>query len=141
MPKGFQVVPFAERFWAKVSPEPNTGCWLWTGARNNHGYGVMSAGGDGERHAHRIAWILERGPIPDGLCVLHTCNGGSGGHGCVNPAHAYLGTKKQNTADMCRAGRARGGYPLWAEESKKLYRERRLSKRGQAHRPTDCDAR
>ena len=50
----------------------------------------------------RKAWIRANGPIPDGMCVLHTCDNFL----CVNIDHLYLGTYKQNTADMFERGRA-----------------------------------
>lgn len=95
------------RVFENATPEPNTGCLLWLGAINNNGYGVLSAEAiTKERYAHRIAWIVARGPIPTGLCVLHHCD--NGGLGCIEPRHLFLGTMADNTADMVRKGRAKG---------------------------------
>jgi len=73
-----------ERFMLHVSPEPNTGCWLWTGGHKPTGYcASIGTHGGGRTQAHRRAYILFNGPIPDGLVVDHTC----AQRCCVNPAH------------------------------------------------------
>jgi predicted DNA-binding protein (UPF0251 family) len=89
-----------ELFWSRIpSREPDT-CWLWTGYRNAGGYGRL-------RHqgrlwlAHRVAWTLTQGPIPDGLDVLHQCDVPA----CCNPAHLWVGTDADNSADRERKGR------------------------------------
>lgn len=86
-----------ERFWKYVAPEPNTGCWLWTGSLLNYGYGAFSPGG----RAHRFAYSAFKGPIPEGVFVLHRCDVPS----CVNPDHLFLGTRADNVADMMQKGR------------------------------------
>lgn len=86
------------RFFKNVSPEPNTGCWLWAGAGGQ--YGSFSLDGE-TMGAHRAAYILAKGPIPDGLCVMHKCDV----PGCVNPAHLMVGTHADNTADSKAKGR------------------------------------
>ena len=68
-----------ELFWTKVEPEPNSGCWLWTGYTNRDGYGCFRR----DLLAHRFAYELYRGAIPAGLTLDHTCRVRS----CVNPAH------------------------------------------------------
>lgn len=70
------------RFEGRVLPEPNSGCWLWTGATNNRGYGSI---GDGGRQygAHRFSYELYCGQIPEGLEIDHLCSVRS----CVNPDH------------------------------------------------------
>ena len=57
------------RFWAKVTENPETGCWEWTGA-SHHGYGSFAVKPK-SYDAHRLAWLFLRGPIPDGLSLDH----------------------------------------------------------------------
>src|SRR5947207_548479 len=89
-----------ERFDAKWTPEPFSGCWIWTGARSLNGYGVMGMPHI-NRNAHRISWEIHRGIIPNKICVLHRCDTPS----CVNPDHLFLGSLKDNTRDMVKKGR------------------------------------
>lgn len=108
----------AAAFWAKVSKHGPGGCWIWLGSKPN-GYGQLRWAGRNAK-AHRIAWMLLRGPIPGGLFVLHNCPGGDN-PSCVNPGHMFLGTQAQNMADAANKGRMRS----WAttasvEERKKL---------------------
>ena len=86
----------AERFWEKV--QKTEGCWEWIGYRTPYGYGSFGAGGRqrGAVFAHRFAYELINGPVPNGLCVLHRCDNPP----CVRPDHLFLGTKKDNTQDM-----------------------------------------
>ena len=92
-------------FWAQV--EKTLTCWLWKGHTNGKkGYGKFYAGG-GRRHgrniyAHRFAWILFNGPIPDGILVLHQCDNPLS----VRPDHLFLGTHKVNSQDMAAKGRS-----------------------------------
>lgn len=91
-------------FWANYSPEPTSGCWLWTGFVQHFGHGNIRYNG---RYwsAHRLAWTLVNGPIPDGMCVCHRCDVPA----CGNVDHLFLGTAGDNTRDMVRKGRNRGG--------------------------------
>lgn len=90
-----------ERFETKYERGP--ACWVWTASRNSNGYGQIGRGpaGAGNWQAHRAAWVLEYGPIPDGVCVLHRCDNPL----CVRPDHLFLGTHKDNSQDMVRKGR------------------------------------
>ena len=100
------------RFEAKYTPEPNTGCWLWDGACTYNGYGRIGAGGKHGRTlgAHRVAWELYNGPIPQGLQIDHLCRT----RFCVNPRHLELVTNSQNiqrglhcTPKTCKHGHLR----------------------------------
>ncbi len=91
----------AERFYAKVSKTPTeTGCLEWT-AFCTKGYGQFGVKHDTLVLAHRFAWELVNGPIPDGLFVCHACDNPS----CCNVDHLFLGTPADNTHDMIAKGR------------------------------------
>lgn len=96
-------VPIDERFWPKVAF--GDGCWEWLGARDDNGYGwikvTWEASHPRQEKAHRVCWILTRGPIPDGQRVLHTCDNPP----CVRPSHLFLGTDLDNRHDAMKKGR------------------------------------
>jgi hypothetical protein len=93
-------------FESKVVPEPNTGCWLWTGGLDRDGYGHMHIRlGEAwtTTPAHRGMWQLRHGPMPADLMACHSCDTPC----CVNPDHVWPGTAEQNNADCQRKGRKR----------------------------------
>jgi hypothetical protein len=79
-------------------------CQIWDGGITVHGYGYVYLDGKQEK-AHRVAWQLYRGEIPQGLCVLHHCDIRL----CVNPNHLFLGTRSDNLRDMTEKGRRVSG--------------------------------
>jgi hypothetical protein len=83
---------------------PRAGCWQWAGALSTDGYGLLGIGGQKNTKAYRVAWELFRGPIPDGLHVLHNCHNRQ----CVNPSHLRLGTHDENMRDVTKRGSAYG---------------------------------
>jgi hypothetical protein len=91
------------RFWSKV--EKADGCWLWTAGLFTTGYGQFHLRGR-PIGAHVFSYTLAYGAVPDGLEVCHTCD--SVRH-CVNPAHLYAGTEKDNARDRTAQGRSYRG--------------------------------
>lgn len=100
---------FRERFWSKVDRIDPDGCWLWRAATMYKGYGVVKLGGRTHR-AHRVAYELSNGALPEGAHVLHACDR----PGCVNPSHIRAGTQKENTADMVSRARTVRGEKHWS---------------------------
>lgn len=82
-----------DRIQSKISPEPNSGCWLWTASLDGKGYGQISMNGR-PRRAHRVVYEAERGPIPAGLDLDHKCRNPV----CVNPDHLEPVTRAVNLA-------------------------------------------
>lgn len=96
----------ARVFARHIVPEPNTGCWLWTGGFDQDGYGHMHVCQDGAwttTPAHRGMWQLRNGPMPPELLACHSCDTPA----CANPDHVWPGTAEQNNADCLRKGRKR----------------------------------
>ena len=96
-------------FWSRVAE--GSGCWEWQGTKDRWGYGRLGT----KRKfygAHRVAWELSNGDIPEGLCVLHQYDN----PGCCNPAHLFLGTNEDNRNDMFSKGRARCGHKITADD-------------------------
>lgn len=95
--KGPAPTPPIERFENLYIPEPNSGCWLWLGTCNNHGYGMFGVGSktDGTNKktlAHRFSYEAHIGPIREGLIIDHLCRNKS----CVNPEHLEPVTYSEN---------------------------------------------
>jgi hypothetical protein len=85
-----------EEFWEWVDIRGDDDCWEWKRSRFPDGYGQVN-----HTVAHRIAWEMTNGPIPEGLWVLHKCDNPP----CCNPNHLFLGTVKDNVHDAMRKGR------------------------------------
>lgn len=81
----------SERFLKYTLPDPNSGCWLWSGATTKAGYGVLNL--SRKVHlAHRMSYELFIGPIPEGLQLDHLCRIRC----CVNPKHLEPVTNQEN---------------------------------------------
>lgn len=94
------------RFWSKVDKdgpmvrEELGPCWAWTASKTGNGYGGFYMDGK-PRRAHRVAFEIAHGPIPDGLLVCHRCDVRT----CVRDDHLFLGTNTDNMRDAQAKGR------------------------------------
>lgn len=99
------------RFWSRIQSAPDFHCWEWQGRKAPAGYGRFGA-----MMAHRVAYELIKGPIPEGLLIRHKCDNPP----CCNPRHLIIGTHKQNTQDAVERGRhavgARSGMAKLSED-------------------------
>lgn len=113
IPPGPKRRPIMDRFMENVSvPKIASNCWIWTGKKDRKGYGLMHAyrenGEPFNTGAHRISWSLFRGKIEPGKIICHHCDIPV----CVNPAHLFIGTHKDNVDDMYKKGRrVVSGFP------------------------------
>jgi hypothetical protein len=81
-------------------------CWEWKGGKDKDGYGQMQIStGNKLTKAHRVSWMVYKGDIPKGIKVCHKCDNPP----CCNPDHLFLGTTKDNSADMTLKGRSTRG--------------------------------
>jgi len=126
-----------ERFWAKVDkagPVVRTGlgpCWRWTSttAKHRRNYGLFKLQNGRQVKAHRMAYELTSGPIPGGLMVCHHCDNPP----CVNPAHLFLGTCKDNLDDMYAKDRGPTGDRNGSRKHPETGLLRGLAQRGKPH--------
>jgi hypothetical protein len=117
-------------FWSKVNKAGPNGCWLYTGCLSFEGRGYVAIGMGVRRkqwQAHRFAWSLLKGDIPEDKCVLHTCDV----RNCVNPDHLYLGTRMDNKRDQ-RARQRFNGSDLTDEQVSEIKALLPVWKRGMA---------
>jgi hypothetical protein len=124
-------------FWSRVERGAEDDCWLWRGAKTSKGYGLLRWNGKMMR-AHRLAYQLHYGDLPDESCVCHSCDVPL----CCNPAHLWLGTVGDNARDMVRKDRhhkpetyspsyARRANPKRREYMRKLQANKRAALKAQ----------
>ena len=91
-----------QKFWAKVdaSSYGPAACWIWTGSKDVHGYGKLKRNGKIVR-AHRYSLLIAGKDLKPGVHVCHRCDNPS----CVNPAHLWTGSAKDNIQDCISKGR------------------------------------
>ena len=90
-------------------PTPFNGpCLIWRHALDTHGYGILHLNGKPYR-AHRVAYEMTRGEIPEGKHILHLCHRRS----CIQPAHLYAGTQQQNALDRKARLSAEGRFTVY----------------------------
>lgn len=101
-----------DRFWANVEKRHPTQCWHWIGSlfwvqsiEVRYHYGRFNANGKRYR-AHRVAYMLINGVIPEQHVVRHKCDNPK----CCNPHHLETGTHLQNDMDRTKRGRTRNGH-------------------------------
>lgn len=99
VPTGAELEQLRVRFEPRWELDPDTGCWLWPSKR----YGRLAFRKTTTIYAHRVAWMLHRGPIPAGQEVMHDCPAGDNPR-CVNPEHLRLGSHGDNMRDAFAKG-------------------------------------
>jgi hypothetical protein len=113
---------FEERFWSKVDRRAGDECWLWSGAIQGAGYGMIwCRSRRGPVLAHMASYVLEHGDIEPGMEVIHSCDTPH----CVNPAHLKQATHAENLADAARKRRMSSG----PEHRRKVLAGMRLGER------------
>lgn len=105
--------PF-KRFLRGYKTNEKSGCWTWTGSKYRNGYGWLKVFGK-VVSAHRYSYELHKGPIPDGLHILHSCDVKD----CVNPDHLRPGTHAENMLEAHDRGAIRTGenHPMYGKKN------------------------
>lgn len=124
-----------ERFWEKV--DKTQACWNWTASTDRKGYGQIMFHRAGKHHlrrAHRVAYEMLYGPLPDlpgvhGACVLHRCDNPK----CVNPEHLFVGTSDDNVKDMDAKGRRKVGVRFGSDHPRSVLDEDKVREIARLH--------
>lgn len=120
-PLSFPGRSYVERFWSKVvKVQTLDGCWYWTGAIQENGYGRFKLD-DKIELAHRVSWLLEYGSLPEGQ-VLHKCDV----RRCVRPSHLWEGTSSDNNKDCIEKGRGNRVAPKGQESHLSILTENQV---------------
>ena len=110
----------ASVFWSRVAVGLPDECWEWQYTMFANGYGLFYWEGK-NRGAHRAAFELVKGRIPEGHNVLHTCDN----RRCVNPSHLYAGTFQDNADDATERERwnpRKGESHPWTTNPELVYK-------------------
>jgi hypothetical protein len=99
---GRPETPIRFRLLGKLVLGDPKGCWFWGGACHPQGYGLIKRKDGAQLRAHRVAYELMYGPIPEGVFVCHRCDNPC----CVRPSHLFLGSHADNMADMVTKSRS-----------------------------------
>jgi len=97
---GMADMTLEQKFWSNVTTGNFYDCWEWRAGINSKGYGAFWFNGK-TISAHRIAWQITNGKIPEGMCVLHHCDNPR----CCNPNHLFIGTHNDNVQDKVNKNR------------------------------------
>ncbi len=103
------------RFWSKVNPRGENGCWDWIGSRNRAGYGQYMLNG-APHHASRVAYQIVHEKVGRDVSVCHRCDNPP----CVNPEHLFAGTHTDNMQDMLAKGRKASPAKLTDDEAREI---------------------
>jgi hypothetical protein len=90
-----------DRFYLKFTINNENGCWEWAANRFPKGYGCFKLNGKSQA-AHRVSYEIHIGKIKKGMVICHHCDNPC----CVNPAHLFMGTQKENLLDRKEKGRS-----------------------------------
>lgn len=122
------------RFWTGVKISDLLACWEWQGTRMPFGYGLTTGLNGVTTTAHRVAWTIVYGSIPEGMFVLHKCDNPP----CVNPNHLHIGTQRDNAGDAIERGRftyvvAPRGTKVWSNKitEAQVLEIRKLAQKGE----------
>lgn len=109
-------IPDEKYIFERVSPEPNSGCWIWIGGADSNGYGCLN-----NDRAHRVSLSLKlKRPLEKRECACHKCDVTS----CVNPDHLFVGSHLDNMRDCVKKGRfSKNGGPKGEKSSSAILTE------------------